>query len=439
MKMPTTRPKRAIGIMSAVNGPPVAGSTPAESGHRWRERLPTMPFGPFRAEFWKSPARSRRVTSALGLILLPALTIVIVTGLLSYAAYNPRLSGNDNVTGAGVLHFYLFDWPVTPSWLYRLNQGLHVTIGVALVPVVLGKLWSVLPRLFQWPPLRSPAEALERLSLLALVGGILFELVTGLLDISNDYVFGFSFYTAHLYGAVIFVAGFVTHVSLKIRLAVRSVRLKERPQDGPDELAAPAPGLETISRRGAVGLVAGSSLVVAGLYAGQTIGGPFRQVALLSPRGGPGSPSFPINRTAKTAGVPRVDDSYALELVGHTTVRVTIAQLNAMRQITASLPIACVEGWSSQRSWTGIPLLELGRMVGMQDPVGAYVQSLEKRGAYRHVSLSRRQVGAAHTLLALKVDGHELPLDHGYPARMIIPAAPGVHCTKWVSKVTFDV
>ena len=50
-----------------------------------------------------------------------------------------------------------------------------------------------------------------------------------------------------------------------------------------------------------------------------------------------------------------------------------------------------------------------------------------------------RQVGAAHTLLALKADGHELTLDHGYPARMIIPAAPGVHCTKWVSKVTFDV
>jgi DMSO/TMAO reductase YedYZ molybdopterin-dependent catalytic subunit len=398
-----------------------------------------MPVGPFRPSFWKSPVRSRRVTSTLGLILLPALIIVVVTGLLSYAAYNPRLPGNDSTPGAGVLRLYVFDWPVVPSWLYRLNQGLHITIGVALVPLVLGKLWSVLPRLFQWPPVRSPAEALERISLLALVGGILFELVTGLLNIQNDYAFGFSFYTAHFYGAIVFLAGFVVHVSLKVRLALRSVRQRETGADGPDELAAPTPGPQTISRRGAVALLGGTSLVTTTLYAGQTIGGPFRPLALLSPRGGPGSPSFPINRTAKTAAVPRAGDDYALELVGVTTLHLRLAQLRAMAQVTASLPIACVEGWSSLRRWTGVPLRELGRLVGMAEPVGAYVESLEKRGAYRHVSLSRRQVGAAHTLLALDVDGHELSLDHGYPARLIIPAAPGVHCTKWVTKVTFDV
>ncbi len=397
-----------------------------------------QPPGPFRAAFWKSSARSRRVTAALGLILLPMLTIVIVTGLLSYAAYNPRLAGNDNVRDAGFLHFYLFDWPVTPSWLYRLNQGLHVAIGVALVPIVLIKLWSVLPRLFEWPPVRSPAHALERLSLLALVGGILFELVTGLLNISNDYVFGFSFYTAHLYGAIVFIAGFVVHVSLKLRLAYRGVRRRERPADGPDGLAATEPAPSTISRRGVVALAGGSSLVVAGLYAGQTIGGPFRATALLAPRGGPGAPSFPVNRTARTARVTRVGDEWRLTLVGTRTLTLSRADLLAMPQVTAGLPIACVEGWSSAQTWTGVPLLALGHLVGLTKPVGAYVESLEHKGAYRHVSLSQRQVGAAHTLLALKCAHRDLTLDHGYPARLIIPAAPGVHNTKWVSKVTFD-
>jgi DMSO/TMAO reductase YedYZ molybdopterin-dependent catalytic subunit len=28
-------------------------------------------------------------------------------------------------------------------------------------------------------------------------------------------------------------------------------------------------------------------------------------------------------------------------------------------------------------------------------------------------------------------------LDHGYPARIIVPALPGVHCTKWVSSIEF--
>ena len=109
----------------------------------------------------------------LGLVLLIGLPIVIVTGLLSNDAYQPGLS-TSNALGrdlGGPLDLYLFGWPTSPSWLYALTQGLHVTIGLALFPVVLAKLWSVIPRLFEWPPVRSPAHALERLSLALLVGG----------------------------------------------------------------------------------------------------------------------------------------------------------------------------------------------------------------------------------------------------------------------------
>ncbi len=97
-----------------------------------------------------------------------------------------------------------FTWPTRPSWLYRLTQGLHVGLGLVLIPVVLAKLWSVIPRLFVWPPARSIAQVLERLSLLMLVGGLLFEIVTGVLNIQYDYIFGFSFYTAHYLGAWVF-------------------------------------------------------------------------------------------------------------------------------------------------------------------------------------------------------------------------------------------
>ena len=81
--------------------------------------------------------------------------MLAVTGLLSYAAYNPRLPGNDQTPGAPLLKFFLFPWPTHPSWIYRLNQGVHITLGLALLPMVLAKLWSVLPRLFAWPPVQS--------------------------------------------------------------------------------------------------------------------------------------------------------------------------------------------------------------------------------------------------------------------------------------------
>src|ERR1700728_3643584 len=130
------------------------------------------PPGPFRPGVWRSPLRGLWLTSVLGVVLLAGLTILAVTGLLSYAAYDPLLPGNDQTPGAGLLRFYMFSWPTHPSWLYRADQGVHITLGLALLPVVLAKLWSVLPRLFAWPPVRSLAPILERASLVMLVGGV---------------------------------------------------------------------------------------------------------------------------------------------------------------------------------------------------------------------------------------------------------------------------
>ena len=66
------------------------------------------------------------------------------------------------------------------------------------------------------------------------------------------------------------------------------------------------------------------------------------------------------------------------------------------------------------------------------------VESLQKGGALRQVTLSSGQVGAENSLLALKVNGEDLSLDHGFPARVIVPGAPGVHQTKWVATMKFE-
>ena len=82
-------------------------------------------------------------------------------------------------------------------------------------------------------------------------------------------------------------------------------------------------------------------------------------------------------------------------------------------------------------------LADLARLCGARPGARCRVESVQPRGRFRQVTLSADQVADARTLLALRVNGSDLPLDHGFPARMIIPAAPGVHCTKWVGRLTF--
>lgn len=405
---------------------------------------------------WRSPIRGPWLTSVFGAVLLIGIPVEFITGLMSWAAYDPRLAGNDENARHGILSFYLFDWLTRPSWIYRVTQGVHVILGLMLVPVVLAKLWSVIPNLFAWPPLRSIAHALERLTLLLIVGGAVFEFTTGILNIDYDYVFGFSFYDGHFLGAWLFITGFVLHAGLKypaMRASLRARRLRDelsvgldgtRPEDDPDStLVAASPAAPTISRRGALGLVGGGSLSVFLLTAGQTIGS-LRPIALLSPRSqsyGSGPDDFQVNRTAVAAGIrsAEVGPSWTLQVDAGSSapLRLKRSDLLVLDQVSARLPIACVEGWSVVRGWSGVPLSRLAAMAGVDHPTGAVVESLERHGAFARVALSGHQVRSPETLLALRVDGADLSLDHGYPARLVVPAAPGVHNTKWVARITF--
>ncbi|MQY36489.1 hypothetical protein SRB17_44900 [Streptomyces sp. RB17] len=402
-------------------------------------RLPTSPG------FWRSPLRGPWFTSVLGLVLLVGITVLFVTGLVSYAAYNPGLSRvNDTTPDKGVLGFYLFAWPTGPVWLYRLTQGVHVTLGITLIPVLLAKLWSVVPRLFTLPPARSLAHALERISLLLLVGGGLFEFTTGVLNVQLDYVFPGSFYPLHFYGAWVFFAAFVAHAALKTPTAVRAVRSRRQE---PNDLVSPRPAAPTVSRRGALGLVGGGSLLLFLTTVGQSLGGPFRRTALLAPHGtadpGGGPNGFQINKTAAYAGITTADtheDAWRLVVTGRTgTVRLSRAQLLQLPQHSASLPIACVEGWSTaDQWWRGVRLRDLAALVGYDgDPPDVLVESLQRHGAFRRAALRANQVADGRSLLALFVNGEELSPDHGRPARIIVPAAPGVLNTKWVARLTF--
>ncbi|MEW2191552.1 molybdopterin-dependent oxidoreductase [Streptomyces microflavus] len=408
--------------------------------------------------FWRSPVRGARFTAVLGLVLLVGLTLVFVTGLLSYAAYNPDLDPvNDKTPGKGWLGFYLFAWPTGPHWLYRLTQGLHVTVGIVLVPVLLAKLWSVIPRLFALPPARSVGHALERISLLLLVGGALFQFITGLLNIQLDYLFPGSFYTLHFYGAWVFLAGFVAHVALKLPQAVRVLRSGiPRGEPGPraapgtpteaDTLAAPDPLPATLSRRGALAMVGAGSLLLLITSAGRSFDGPLRRLALLTPRGGteqgPGPNAFQVNKTAAAVRITPADtgERWRLTVRGPAgELRFSRAELLAMEQHSAALPIACVEGWStSDQLWRGVRLSDLAALAGYPDsPPDVFVESLQRSGSFRKAALRDNQVRDGRSLLALEVNGAPLSPDHGYPARIIVPAAPGVLNTKWVETLTF--
>ena len=421
-----------------------------------RSPLPTEPPpGPTRPTSWKSPLRGPWLSSFLGSLLLPLIIICALTGFLSQLAY-----GDNSFLPEGGLGFSLFPfaWPAGWPFLYALTQGLHIISGVAAIPILFAKLWSVMPKLFEWPPVRSLSHLLERLSLALLVGGAFFVFFTGLMNIQLYYPWSFSFIPSHYYVAIIFLAALALHVGIKFSTVRRSFAEQGvlRPmkyglrQTVPepyreDSTTALEPEAPTVSRRMMLATVGATSIGLGLMMFGQTAaGGPFRQLALLAPRGrdyGDGPNDFPVNKTAVAVGVTpeMTGPGWRLDLKGGGGASLSREQLLAMPQQTYELPIACVEGWSTTQTWTGVRLRDLAVAAGAPGASRVLVKSLQEAGSFNEATLSAAQVDDDKSLLALRVNGVDLSMDHGFPARVIVPALPGVHCTKWVSSMEFEV
>ncbi len=375
-------------------------------------------------ERFTSRLRSPAVAARVGVWLAVAFTTCFVTGLISHYAQN-------------VDHPVPF--PTSPAWGYRVTQGLHVISGYAAVPLLLVKLWTVFPRLFQAVPLgdlrRLVLHGLERVSIAVLVGAALFQLVSGIMNAAQWYPWSFSFRTSHYAMAWVAIGALLVHVAVKLPV-IRDALLGDVDDTTHDRPSATREG--ALSRRGLLR----TTWVAAGVAVLATAGGSvawLRQVSVLAVRTGDGPQGIPINRSAEAAGVTTAavtPGAYALELVsGDTSRTLDRADLEAMIQHTEELPIACVEGWSATATWTGVRVSELMALVGAPGGADVVVTSLQRFGAFSTTMLQGGFVEDDRTLLALQVNGEELSLDHGYPCRVIAPNRPGVLQTKWVTRL----
>ncbi len=408
------------------------------SKSRW-ESLPRPPqLGPFREGAFTSERRDETSAAVLGMALGVAFTTCFLTGLLSHLWQEPRA---------------WFWFPSRPAGLYRVTQGLHVLTGLMSIPLLVAKLWVVYPKLFEWPPIRSVLNLLERLALLPLIGGSLLLLFTGLGNINIYRPWPFGFRGGHYWAAWLTIGGLIVHIGATWTISRRVLFRRgddgaetgsgpeHPPSDGDPGAAEPEPLPTGMNRRTFFATVFGSAGAI-GVF---TIGmswKPLERLALLAPR----RPSFgpqgiPINRTAAEAGVTRAtgeDPGWRLTIDGpgaRRPRRFSLAELRAMPQREATLPITCVEGWSANAHWKGVPVRDLLALVGAHDGAAATVMSFQKGNRLGSSDLNRDHAHDPDTLLALELNGQPLHIEHGFPLRLIAPNRPGVLQTKWIDRL----
>ncbi len=364
------------------------------------------------ARRFTSRLHDERVAAWLGVTLGVTFSVCALTGAYSHLAQN----------GASWITL-----PSRPAGLYRVTQGLHVVTGFASIPLLLAKLWVVAPKLLEWPPVKSVGHLLERVVLLPLVGGAVFLLLSGTANVARWYPWTFFFPAAHLWAAWITIGALLVHVGATIATARRAL--------GTDA----ATPVERADRRAFLGGVSVTSALLAVGTAGGTVSWLSPVSFLAQRRPGLGPQGLPVNKTARSARVVEaaMARTWRLQVTGAVgrPRTFTLAELKALPQHEAELPIACVEGWSASAHWRGVAVRDLLALADAPDDAEVTVHSLQRNGRYRRSELNHLHAADRDTLVALELDGEPLHLDHGYPARLIGPNRPGVAQTKWLSEL----
>ena len=375
---------------------------------------------PPRPEDFSSRLRAPEVTSRVGIALGVCFFLAFVTGLVSHAAQD---------TPAWLT------FPTRPVSFYRITQGIHVISGTVAIPLLLVKLWTVFPHLFRRLEVRKPRvlalQTLERGSIAILVAAAIFELSTGLANSAQWYPWSFHFRATHYAVAWVAIGALLIHIAVKLPVVSAAIT-------GPlDEDPKATASTSALSRRAFLRTTWLAAGVVGLATAGSTV--PWlRSVSVLGVRSGGGPQGIPINKTALAADVTALASSpdYRLRVInGSHTVSLSRTQLEQLPQTTATLPIACVEGWSASAQWRGVRVSDLLALVDAPAGVDIEVTSLQPTGNYRVTELPAQFAQDPLTLLAIKINGERLSIDHGYPCRLIAPNRPGVLQTKWVARI----
>lgn len=176
-------------------------------------------------------------------------------------------------------------------------------------------------------------------------------------------------------------------------------------------------------RRAALPLPAGSSFAVAGL------------APLITP-------NDRFYRVDTTLNVPQVDpDRWRLRVHGRVDhpFELTFAEVLAMPMVEEYVTLACVSNevggpYIGTAKWLGVPLPTLLERAGVQHGadqiVGRSVDDFTV-GFPTAAALDGRTA-----LLAVGMNGQPLPVNHGFPARLVIAGLYGyVSATKWITEL----
>lgn len=158
------------------------------------------------------------------------------------------------------------------------------------------------------------------------------------------------------------------------------------------------------------------------------------------------APTYPFEKAARQV---RVNGNYGLQIAADTTnwklkivrkpgdtLMVTLAEIKALPKTELTYNFKCIEGWCQISNWGGVLYSVFAKKYGL--PIDSAYAGLETPDDGYYVGIDMPSMMHPQTLLCYEMNGKPLPLNQGYPLRLIIPVKYGVKNIKRIGTIFFS-
>ncbi len=134
-------------------------------------------------------------------------------------------------------------------------------------------------------------------------------------------------------------------------------------------------------------------------------------------------------------GVQEIDiDEYRLKIAGliNEDRALSYEELQEMNHIKKVVTLHCVEGWSVQALWEGIPLKDVFSELDIDPEVNTVI--FHAADGYT-TSLSMSYIMDNNIIIADHLNGLQLPPEQGFPFQLVAEQKWGYKWARWITKI----
>jgi DMSO/TMAO reductase YedYZ molybdopterin-dependent catalytic subunit len=120
------------------------------------------------------------------------------------------------------------------------------------------------------------------------------------------------------------------------------------------------------------------------------------------------------------------------------TISFTLDDLKKLPKTDIVFDFKCIEGWSQKTWWGGVKFSDFVNYYHLNDEVKMSYTGLSTPDQQYYVGIDMPSMIQPQTLLCYEMNGKPLPLNQGYPLRLIIPVKYGIKHLKRIGTIYFS-